>query len=213
MKMNKNNYIRIASATLVACLAMSSAASALSFRILTENKGVDLSCTKSCEVWDLALDPDGFRSTPVAGTNADSGDWLSASYGGINNSNGNSERLTFVNNVVGTSFAAQSESSDVGAPGADMRDYSGGDSGGWTTSSRYLLTWGGPDPRYVLIKNNSVDNVFTWGSGFTSGTQSGSGLSGVDGFGVVPLPAAAWLLMFASGCLMAAKRIQSRRSA
>lgn len=200
--------IQVLVAAATCALALASPASALTFTILTDGKGVDLTCTKSCEVWDLALTPDGFRSAPL-GAGIDSGDWLTGSYGNIGNGNSNTNRLDFVNDVLGTSFTIQSASSDNVAGVPAMGGYSAGDNGGWTSSAAYFLAWSGSDPRYVLVKNNSADNVFTW----AAHSQSGSGLSGVDGFGVVPLPAAAWLLLFASGGLIAAKRARLRRQA
>ncbi|MBE9640429.1 hypothetical protein [Salipiger mangrovisoli] len=158
-------------------------------------KSVEITCTGSCEFWDLGLEPHGFSDL--------SGDWLYRSYGGLtgnengNGSNSNFERRTFVENVLGTTFELQSASSDVIDGVSSLLGYQGGKVGGWTGSAQYYLAWGGFDPRFVLIKNNSANNVFSWNT-----DDKGSGLSGIDGFGsvsAVPLPAAG-LLMLISLC-------------
>ncbi len=86
-----------------------------------------------------------------------------------------------------------------------LDSFTGGDNdAGWSGSSQYYLAWGGGSPRYVLIRSNTADNIFSW-----SNTGQGSGLSGVDGFGTVaavPLPAGGLLLLGGLGGLAALRR-------
>ncbi|CUH39088.1 VPLPA-CTERM protein sorting domain protein [Jannaschia seosinensis] len=187
------NTLKTLAVAAVAAVTMAAGASAAT--VQTGTKSVDITCTKTCAYWDLGLSPDGFSAT--------SGDWLSRSYGNIGNSNSKANRLTFVNNVLGTSYTSQSESSDNISNVDSLDSFSGGDNGGWSGSAGYYLAWGGFDPRYVLIKSDFADNTFTWNA-----TGKGSGLSGVDGFDVapVPLPAAGFLLLGGLGGLAAMRR-------
>ncbi|WP_299661686.1 hypothetical protein [uncultured Ruegeria sp.] len=162
-----------------ACAVIASPVSAVT--ISTTSKSVDITCTGSCDFWDIGLLPnDGFNSS--------AGDWLSRAYGGIGNSNGNATRLTFVNNILNTSFTSQSASSDNF--GVDNLDNTLGEMGGWSGSAQYYLAWSGGDPRYILIRSNSQDNNFSW---------NGKGLSGVDAFGIAPIPLPPAILMLLAG--------------
>ena len=183
-------FSKLAAAAAVATVMSLSSASAVTITAPTDGtspviKSVDITCTFSCEFWWLGSDPDGFSAA--------NGSWLNSAYGGVGTGNSNTDRTTFVNNVLGLTapdaFVEQWESSDSGAPGADL-SISGSS---WTSSALYFLAWGGEEPRYVLIKNLSANNTFTWDAG------TGSGLSGVDGFGVIPLPAAGWLMLSVLG--------------
>ena len=160
---------------------------AKSVEIVSGNKKVEISCSGTCEFWYLDLDPAGFS--------AENGSWLESGAG-----NGADKRIDFVNDKTGHNFSVQSESSDsdlsITIPKFDNSDK---ENASWTGSALYYLAWGGPDPRYILIKNLTADNNFFWTQTSSGGTQSGAGLSGVDGFGVVPLPAAGWLLLSAVG--------------
>lgn len=204
------NTLKVLAAAAVAVLSLAVNATAATISTAIDGGGTKsaiITCTGSCDFWDLGLTPDGF--------NADDGDWLSATYGGIpltgpGSGNGEDNRLAFVNNVLGTAFASQSESSDGNLQPLvpAISGFSGGDNAGWTGSSQYYLAWGGGDPRYILIRNNTVDNTFSWTAN-GSGRQSGSGLSGVDGFGdlaPIPLPAAGWMLLAGLGGLLAMRR-------
>ncbi|WP_299661103.1 VPLPA-CTERM sorting domain-containing protein [uncultured Ruegeria sp.] len=156
--------------------------------ISTSAKSVDITCSGSCDFWDLALDPDGF--------NASSGSWLSSADYGIHHSNSNSNRLSLVNAILGTVFSSQSASSDAIGGVDAVSGYTGGETANWTGSGQYYLAWSASDPRYILIRNNTENNVFSW---------IGKGLSGVDAFGAVapiPLPAAIWFLIAGIGGLV-----------
>ncbi len=184
------------------------ATSASAVTISTTDKTVDLSCSGSCEFWylDPSSDPDGFSST--------SGSWLSASYGSISaNGNGNSNnrsenRLSFVNTVLGFAgidpVTTQSASSDGSVGGGGIDDPDGQENVSWTGSGQYYLAWSAFDPRYILIRNNSEDNTFTW---------DGRGLSGLDAFGTiapVPLPPAVLMLLAGLGGLVVFGKRKSR---
>ena len=188
--------LKTAVAALVAAAWMTGSASAVTITNADPFKTVDITCTGSCEFWYLGTDPDGFSATD--------GSWLSGSYGGIGVDNSNADRLLFVNNVLGTDFLKQSETTDgdlMGVPIMDaVFDAIEKEFTSFTTSAKYLLAWGGTDPRYILIANYTVGNTFTWDAG------QRSGLSGVDGFGVIPLPAAGWLLLAGVGGLAAMRR-------
>lgn len=155
----------------------------------TPVKSVDITCTGSCDFWDLGLDPDGFNDS--------AGSWLSAAYGGIDGNNNNADRVDFVNNVIGTtSFTTQSASSDSGVGAGSIDDPDGMEFFSWTGSGQYYLAWSAFDPRYILIRNNSENNTFTW---------DGKGLSGLDAFGTVapvPLPPAVLMLLAGLGGLI-----------
>ncbi len=149
--------------------------------ISAASKSVDITCSGSCDFWDVGLLPeDGFNSS--------AGDWLYRAYGGIGNSNSNANRLKFVNNVLDTSFTLQTASSDNF--GVDILDNTLGEMGGWTGSAQYYLAWSSGDPRYILIRSNSQDNTFSW---------KGKGLSGVDAFGIAPIPLPPAILMLLAG--------------
>ncbi len=186
------------------------ATSASAVIISTTDKSVDISCSSSCEFWylDPSSDPDGFSST--------SGSWLSASYGGIypnGNGNGNSNnrsenRLSFVNTVLGFAgidpVTTQSASSDSEVAGGGIANPGGQENFSWTGSGQYYLAWSAFDPRYILIRNNSEDNTFTW---------DGKGLSGLDAFGTiapVPLPPAVLMLLAGLGGLVVIGKRKSR---
>lgn len=181
------NFLKVIAVSTAALIASLSAVSATTTgTVSTGSKSVSIECTGSCEFWDLGLDPDGF--------NAAGGTWLSGTYGGLSgNGNSNANRLSFAGTVLGEIFGTQSASSDTISGVASLTGFTGGDEGGWTGSAQYYLAWGGFDPRFVLIKNNTAGNVFTW-----TAIGKGSGLSGVDGFGVlapVPLPATGLLML------------------
>ena len=185
--MSSLKTLAIAAVTTVSLVSGASAAI-----VSTGTKSVDITCTGSCEFWDLSIDD----------FSAAGGNWVSASYGKIDKNNSNANRLTFVNNILGTTYAGQSESSDTDFSAPKLANFKDED-GGWSGSSEYYLAWGGKDPRYVLIKNNTANNVFSWSPG------KGAGLSGTDGFGeisAVPLPAAGFLGLFGLGSLAALRR-------
>ncbi|AVO38017.1 VPLPA-CTERM sorting domain-containing protein [Pukyongiella litopenaei] len=176
----------VKSAIIASVIAVSTAvgasAAVISYGTGPSSKIVDITCTGSCEFWDIGTSLDGFSATE--------GDWLSRAYGGIGNGNGSSNRVAFVNNVVGTGYTSQSESYESISGVSLISDYTGGENASWTGSSQYYLAWSGFDPRYILIKNNTADNVFSW---------TGKGLSGVDGFGMAPVPLPATGLLLMSG--------------
>ncbi len=184
------------------------ATSASAVTISTADKSVDLSCSGSCEFWylDPSSDPDGFSAT--------SGSWLSASYGALpvrrngNSNNSNDNRLSFVNTVLGldgiSPLTTQSASSDDNVGGGGIDDPDGQEYFSWTGSGQYYLAWSAGDPRYILIRNNSEDNTFTW---------DGKGLSGLDAFGTiapVPLPPAVLMLLAGLGGLVVIGKRKSR---
>ncbi len=179
------------------------ATSASAVTISTADKSVDLSCSGSCEFWylDPSSDPDGFSST--------SGSWLSASYGGITGGgNSSANRLSFVNTVLGfagiDAVSTQSASSDGSVGGGGIDDPDGQENVSWTGSGQYYLAWSAFDPRYILIRNNSEDNTFTW---------DGKGLSGIDAFGTiapVPLPPAVLMLLAGLGGFVVIGKRKSR---
>ncbi len=172
----------------LAFFGMIFASSASAVTIATSTKSVDIYCSGSCEFWDLALDPDGF--------NASAGSWLSSADYGIHHSNSNSNRLSLVNAILGTVFSTQSASSDAIGGVDAVSGYTGGDTASWTGSGQFYLAWSASDPRYILIRNNTENNVFSW---------IGNGLSGVDAFGAVapiPLPPAVLMLLAGLGGLI-----------
>ncbi len=93
------NIIKTLAAAALATAAVTSGASAAT--IATAGKSVDITCTGSCDFWDLGDGSEGFSAT--------GGDWLSAAYGGLEgngNGNGNAgnsaaNRLAFVEQRAG----------------------------------------------------------------------------------------------------------------
>ncbi len=205
--MNKDftAHLRLRIVLVIALFGMIFANSASAVTIATSTKSVDITCSGSCDFWDLALDPDGF--------NASAGSWLAASYGGLvgpgpGSNNSNANRLSFVNTVLGfaglDSFATQSASSDGNVGGGGIDNPGGSSLFSWTGSGQYYLAWSAFDPRYILIRNNSENNTFTW---------DGKGLSGLDAFGTVapiPLPPAVLMLLAGLGGLIVIGKRKSR---
>ena len=100
--------------------------------------------------------------------------------------------MDLVNTILGTSYTL-----------ADKTETGGGESM-WTSSAEYMLVWIGNDQgfRYSLIQNFAANNTFKW----IGESAGGGGKSGYDGFGIVPLPAAGWLLLGGLAGLAAMKR-------
>ncbi|MGY6409574.1 MAG: VPLPA-CTERM sorting domain-containing protein [Alkalilacustris sp.] len=188
-----------AAAALASALTLASGAAATPVEIVSGSKAVEIGCTGVCQFWFLGSDPAGFSATD--------GSWLN-----IGTSNSNANRLAFVNATTGSSFDFQSESSDtgvqIGGAPIGIPEFTGGESGSWTGSAIYYLAWGGGGDRHILIRNFTANNTFTW-----TQTGQGAGLSGVDGVGVIPLPAPILMLLAALGGLGLVARKRGTASA
>ena len=84
----------------------------------------------------------------------------------------------------------------------EQPDVEDGEAIEFTSSAEYLVLKVGNSPDLAVIRNGSANNLFT----YTNFPGAGGGLSHVTEVGVVPLPAAGFLLVGALGGLAAAGR-------
>lgn len=193
----KIHEVSLTAAGVLAFLAGSAAATTLNFSNPgSDTERAEVTCTLGCEAWY------------ISGEDYTDGDWSNGFWNipdgtlfsrGIvpgGNDNNPGSRLAVTNLALGESYT-------------DLdRTETGGDAQTWTSSAETLLVWigtqGQPSDsfRYAFIRNYSANNEFTW-----SGLPGGGGdKSGYDGFGVIPLPAAGWMLLAGIGGLAAMKR-------
>ena len=194
--------LKTLAAAAFAVVAFAGTSSAATIDLEYSNPGSDtvratLSCTKGCEAWFISGDDYSAELYSKGFWDPDKGTIVSRGIlGDGGNDNNDGTRVAITNKILGTSFSL-ADRSETGGSGAN-----------WTSSAQYLLVWigtqGQPSEsfRYAFIKNFAANNYFTW----TGEPGGGGSKSGYDGFGVIPLPAAGWLLLAGVGGLAAMRR-------
>jgi hypothetical protein len=146
-----------------------------------------LSCSIGCEVWLVSGTPTPPDTVYPGGWNGGTGSMMDPIVGGVITPSGTNmngpQRETFVENLTGNTFSGTT----MTAGGGNVFN---------SGLSEYLLFWVGQDPRYGLIRVFAEGNLITWTP--EAGAQ-GTAVSGVEGFGIIPLPATGWLLLSTLG--------------
>ena len=182
----------VGSASAVTVMSIGDAALDDSFTV-----NATITCELGCRGWVF----DGAPNRDEIGDGSWSGDYASL-FNSVQGQGGSSltNYLPLINAVLGDGSFVLGDLTRTDVEGSLRFD---GDPDGtisFTTDSRYFFMTMGENPRIALFENFALGNTIT----FTKG--EGTGLSHITEVGVIPLPAAGWLLLTALGGMAVMRR-------